>query len=431
MPKTNPFRPGSPVSPGMFVGRVAEIRRLQAHLLQTRADRPSNFMVTGERGIGKSSLLLYAQYIARGRLPLDGVTPNFLVIYTDVNQNTTQLGLIRRIERDLRRGLAETERARELWDKTWKFLRQLEGGGFKLGCESETDTDELVLDEFASTLAQVCERICRPEEEGALLSSCYEGIMVLIDEADNSSPQLGLGSFLKLLAERLQRENCLRVMFGLAGLPTLPNILLDSHPSSLRLVEEIPLERLTASEVKQVVHMCLSLANEQNTIQTRITPEGEHMLALLSEGYPHFIQQFGYSAFEADDDDSIDADDVKRGAFTRRGALELIGESYYRNDFYNKIKNENYRQVLRIMADGLDDWITKIEIRSKFTGNESTLSNALRALRTRGIILSREGVKGVYRLQQKGFALWIKLYTTDSREMQASLSEAVVNGDGP
>jgi hypothetical protein len=102
--------------------------------------------------------------------------------------------------------------------------------------------------------------------------------------------------------------------------------------------------------------------------------------------------------------------------------MEQIGDRYYRDNFYNKIQQESYRQVLRIMADHLDSWVSKGAIREKFEGKTTTLDNALHALRERGIILSKEGEKGVYRLQHKGFALWIKLYTGDPELFQRSTS---------
>ena len=146
------------------------------------------------------------------------------------------------------------------------------------------------------------------------------------------------------------------------------------------------------------------------------------MLVLLAEGYPHFIQQFGYSAFASDTDSVIDGEDVRRGAFGKGGALERIGDRYYRDDFYNRIQKDSYRQVLRIMADSLDDWVTKQQIRDRFKGEQNALDNAIYALRDRHIIQSKEGVRGVYRLRHKGFALWIKYYTTDPDEVQHTLN---------
>ena len=101
--------------------------------------------------------------------------------------------------------------------------------------------------------------------------------------------------------------------------------------------------------------------------------------------------------------------------------MEKIGDRYYRDDFYNKIQKDSYRQVLRIMADNENRWVTKKEIRSKFRGKDSTLDNAIHALRDRKIILSKEGVLGVYRLQHRGFAFWMKWYTTDPLEIRAQI----------
>ncbi len=115
--------------------------------------------------------------------------------------------------------------------------------------------------------------------------------MILIDEADNASSELKLGSFLKLLIERLQRHQCQQIMVGLAGLPELRQVLLDSHPSSLRVFEELPLGRLSDDEVKRVIDICIEQANKRNTDKTTIAAETKSALVNLAEGYPHFIQQ--------------------------------------------------------------------------------------------------------------------------------------------
>ncbi len=278
-----------------------------------------------------------------------------------------------------------------------------------------------MLDEFAYSLAETASRICSDSGEATLWSTKSDGILILIDECDNGSKALQLGSFFKLLAERLQRRNCNRVMFGLAGLPELRNVLHDSHPSSLRIFDELVLDRLSTEDVNGVIDLCLQEANEKNPKPTTISQDGRDLLVTFSEGYPHFIQQFGYSAFAADTDDLIDREDVSNGAFGPRGAFDQIGDHYYRNDFYNKIQRESYRKVLRIMAENLDGWVTKQEIRSRFEGSDSVLNNAIKALRDRKIIWSKEGEAGVYRLQHKGFATWIRYYTAEPEALDPSV----------
>jgi hypothetical protein len=423
MARFNPFAPNSPVHQGMFVGRVAELYRLESCLVQTKAGSPSNFMITGERGIGKSSLLNYIKAVAKGMEGIDETTVSFLAIDTDIDSNTTQLGLVEKIRLGLDQELGKTESGRSFLRQSWEFLKRLEGGGFKLRTPEQVASEERVLEEFAYSLAAVAERVC-DEGDSSTFNAKFDGILILVDEADNASPELSLGSFFKLLTERLQRRGCNHLAFGIAGLPELRNVLASSHMSSLRLFEELVLSRLSVDEARRVIDMGLAKANTINSEATTITDEAREHLAYYSEGYPHFIQQFAHSAFAADDDNVIDVSDVRNGGFGRRGAMELIGDRYYRDSYYTKIQKESYRQVLRIMADKLDDWVTKKEIKTRFKGPESTLDNALVALRERQIILDKEGERGVYRLQHKGFAWWIKLYTIDSATLQQSLPNA-------
>lgn len=410
--KINPFKPFGPVNPGVFVGRLDELRRLKSALVQTSAGQPVNFMITGERGIGKTSLLLYLKHAAEGRFQVEHSKLSFVVIDTDVDRDTTQLGLIAKVELGLEKALGRQEAGRDFLKKAWGFVQRVEAGGLKLN-EMRKVSDELLLDQFAYSLAETANRICSEADAPTLWTAKADGILILVDEADNGSKSLHLGSFFKLLAERLQRRSCNRVMFGLAGLPTLRKVMHESHPSSLRLFDEIVLERLSNDEVNRAIDLCLKEANQPGVSPTTIANDGRNLLVTYSEGYPHFIQQFGYSAFAFDTDGVISREDVTEGAFGPSGAFEQIGDRYYRDDFYKKIQKENYRKVLRIMAENLDGWVTKQEIRAKFKGSNSVLNSAIKALRDRKIIHPKEGELGVYRLQHKAFAAWIRYYTAD------------------
>lgn len=410
MARINPFAPNSPVAPGMFVGRLPQLEALEQALLQTRAGRPKGFMLTGERGIGKTSLLQYFKWVAQGRISIGhSEKVNFLVVELDIESSSTDVGLIRRVELGLKRELTKTEPARTFLEKGWDFLKRFEACGVSLR-DSERGTDsESLHDEFAHSLAVTIARITEADA-ASVFGAKYDGVVLLIDEADNAPKSLRLGSFLKLLSERVHRAGCNRLMIGLAGMPTLREVLREGHPSSLRIFDELPLDTLSQDEVSRVIDQALKEANSENEEQTTIDEIGRSTLIHFSEGYPHFIQQFGYSAFAADTDLVIDSEDVINGAFNSRGAMEKIGDRYYRDDFYKKIQKDSYRQVLRIMADSGNKWVSKGDIRKTFHGNTTTLDNAIHALLGRKIILAKEGARGTYRLQQRGFAIWIKLY---------------------
>lgn len=403
--KLNPFQPNSPVHPGMFIGRISEIQKLNQALYQTKMGQPVNCLITGERGIGKTSLLELFRDIAKGLIEVEeGVRFNFLVVNTDISSETNRLDLIQKIELSLRSELSETEAARTFFSDTWSFIRKFEVGGVAYKPEDKRNySTEVLFEEFSLSLKKTLMRLCEAGED--LFSAKYEGILLIIDEADSASSDLNLGVFVKMLCEKLERHGCTKFMIGMAGLPDVLNALRASHESSLRLFNVINVGRLTNTEIEKVVDRCLTKANDVNSEKVSITPEGINALVTVSEGYPHFIQQFGHTAFAADTDNSISEADVGSGVME---SLRLIGESYYKDDFYNKIQVEDYRQVLRIMAEKLDNWVLKREIKAKFKGRDTILNNAISALINRNIIIACEGVRGKYRLANKGFAIWIK-----------------------
>ena len=73
------------------------------------------------------------------------------------------------------------------------------------------------------------------------------------------------------------------------------------------------------------------------------------------------------------------------------------------------------------MANSLDNWVSKKHIREHFKGTDNKLNNAIQALLTRGIILPKEGTRGIYRLLDKGFAWWIRLKCTQQEQQEPQI----------
>ena len=404
--KINPFNPNSPTGPGMFAGRGKEIDSIAQILLQTKANKGHGFLLLGQRGIGKTSLLNLVKFQAEGSIETKGEKLNFLVIEIDITKETNLYTIIKKIELALKRKLAKSEPTRKLFADIWNFLGRIEVAGTKVNTSKEFDK-ELLFEEFSYALADTLKRITA--KAGEKFENTHDGILLIIDETDNASKDLDLGTFVKLLMERSQKEGSQQLMIAVAGLPKTKEILIESHPSSIRIFEELNLDRLSDDDIKYVIKRVLDHSEKLNGQRIEIEELAEHNLVRLSEGFPHFIHQYGYCAFELSDGKTITDNNIQQGAFGNNGAIEKIGDKYYRDDFYNKIKVDSYRQVLIIMAEKLDDWVTKKHIKTKFKGQSATLDNAINALRTRGIILSKEGTQGTYRLQDKGFAWWIAM----------------------
>ncbi len=181
------------------------------------------------------------------------------------------------------------------------------------------------------------------------------------------------------------------------------------------MFEIYQLDKLNSDEIGEVIDKTLQESKNLNHVETRITEEARNALVYYSEGYPHFIQQFGSSAFAVAMGNTISGKDVAKGAFGPDGAIAKIGETYYRDDFYNNLEEES-RQVLRLMAEISGDWISKKQIRDTFVGKSQVLDKALDNLQKSGLIKLKEDEKEIYRLRQKAFAHWIKLIANQAAQ---------------
>ncbi len=192
----------------------------------------------------------------------------------------------------------------------------------------------------------------------------------------------------------------------------------------------MPLGTLLRDDRIGAIRRGIDEANKMNPVPTVIDADAEELVSSQSEGYPSFVQQFAYSAFDEDSDNHITIDDVRGGIMKPGGGLHQLGTKYFHDLYFEQINSDAYRNVLRVMADGLDNWITKKEIQNRLQVAPHILNNALRALRTRNIIVRKSGSKGIYKLPTKSFAVWIKVFTQSSVPMAAPLTTGDVRFAG-
>ena len=185
----------------------------------------------------------------------------------------------------------------------------------------------------------------------AQLGSNVDGIPILIDEADKPSAGANLGEFVKIFTERLSKRGCNHVCLGLAGLSELRPKLRQSHESSLCICEMLTLEALQPNERNLVIERGLAVPSEKNGFEVSILPDAKESISELSEGYPHFLQQVAFCAFNEDSDNVIDLNDVREGTLNpENGAIQQLGLRYFRDLYFDQIGADEYRGVLRALA---------------------------------------------------------------------------------
>ncbi|MEW6097321.1 MAG: ATP-binding protein [bacterium] len=69
----SPFYPGQPVPIEFFIGRINEIQRITRSINQVELGKPQAIFLTGEYGIGKSSLAGFMKYLAEKNNSILGI----------------------------------------------------------------------------------------------------------------------------------------------------------------------------------------------------------------------------------------------------------------------------------------------------------------------------------------------------------------------
>ncbi len=412
----NPFRPNSIAPVGLFEGRVEETRALDGMLNNTMLGNPQHFLIHGERGIGKSSLLFVEELTAKGSMAtFDGDKFNFLVVSISLENTDSHESIINKLGKELRAATGKAEKGKEALRKIWEVVSRFEAAGVKLRKREVEDIQSPLMD-LCAAFTQVCENI----------KGFYDGVLVLIDEADKAPVSAQLGSTLKTLTERVSRSENYVLAIGLAGTSSLINSLRESHESAPRLFTHFHLKALQEDETEAVIDAAIEESNQKSTKSTSISADAKQMLVKLSEGYPNFIQEFGFFAFQSDADGLITIEDVQDGAWSEHGAFAQLGEKYFKHLYLGKIASDSYRSLLQVMAKHEDNWVTKEQLRTESGLSPSILTNALQALLSREIILSREGKKGFYRLPSKSFSAWLR--ARDLRSQSGTVLEVNAGG---
>lgn len=403
--KYNPFKPGSIIHPGMFAGRFDELKTLEKALFQTKNGNPHHFLIHGERGIGKSSLLMILNLLATENRPTPdlGEEFNFLTVEVELEPHDTYKDLLAKIARQLQRELDKDEAIKKKLKDFWSFLTNWEVLGVKYN--RETVPTEAFLEELCDKFSVIAKN----------LTGTKSGVYLFIDEADKADASAGLGEFVKVFTERLSKNGAGNVALGVIGISNVIEKMKASHESSVRILTPIHLKQLTEDDRNIVVERGLKEANQKNKVATSITPSALEMISNFSEGYPYFIQQYAFSAFDHDTDNEIDQNDVAQALTKENGALQLLGQRYFENMYTDEIRSDDYRKVLQVLATHMPKEVSRKQIIEESKLKDHTVSNALTALKKKGSIVAISGTDGKFRLPSMSFGAWILAFKAASK----------------
>jgi len=360
----DPFTPNRPIDePDRFFGRIDSVNEMIDSLFQIKNGNPKHTIVTGDRGVGKSSLLTQVHLTAIGnnsltdKLEIDrGVDKfDFVTVWHDVDATQSAFDLAHAI-------LSKFESAFKKFISGFNLELDVAGFG-KLGRDKQNPLNMTqLIEEFVQRIKKAAEGA---EKNGK------DGVLIFIDELDRIKPDSMISSFFKLSSERLAREGIKKVGFICAGITGAVQNLEEEHASILRTFRDVPLPRFEAEEVKEILLDGFEKASHSCTMENlSVRAHG------VTAGFPEPIHLLGSEMLSVDVDGLLTEEDFE-------DAIKKIVTDVRKNKLESLLKKAGggkYQKIIEAMSKYEKnivplDYIAKSigQEQSQFSTNMATL----------------------------------------------------------
>ena len=280
-PIRNPFSPGAGSPPPELVGRDPILDQARVLLGRIKAKRPEKSMLlTGLRGVGKTVLLNEIERLA--------IADGYRTISIEAHEDKP-LGPL--IASNLRTLLFDLDRVAGTGDKVKRGLAVLRSfigalkltiGDVSLGLDIDPEKGAADSGDLEIDLPNLFVAVAEAAEERK------SAVAVLIDEIQFFS-QKELGALIMAMHKVQQRQLPL-VLLG-AGLPILPGLAGESKSYAERLFSFPEVGALSKEDTAK------ALREPAQAAGVVFEPKALKEVFRLTKGYPYFLQEWGYQAW--------------------------------------------------------------------------------------------------------------------------------------
>jgi len=375
MPKdtSSPFTPGIPVPVEFFVGRINEIEHLRGKVKGSKKGRLEVAFLTGERGIGKSSLASFVRFLSEREDQMIG-------LHTFLGGVTTLEEMVRRVfDRLLKESIGTS------WhDKIKKFfgnhIRQVDLFGISLEFGAPAQDLQRIVYDFAPALHNLMDHIKNEKN----------GIFLVLDDLNGLSSSSDFSNWLKSLVDEIATsQNPLPLCLLLVGMEERRQELIRSQPSLARVFDIIEIKPWSSEETRDFYKRAFSKVN------IKVKEKALDQLTHFAGGLPVLAHEIGDAAFNVDEDGCIDDNDAFKAIIA---AAEIVGRKHLEPQVFNAIRSSVYPNILRKLARTLEleAPFKRSEVIDLFSDEEKrAFDNFLRKMTKLGV-LRKKDVPGVY-----------------------------------
>ena len=366
----NPYTPGAGAKPPVLAGRDPELEDLRLAFERLGAGRfARSFILDGLRGVGKTVLLNEADVIARER---GWVTSGVLECNEDDELPLLMARLCHRALRRLSMGKrisARVERALGVL-RAFTFTMD-EAGTWRLNIDVKAVRG---VADSGDAEADIVELLA---EVGAAAAQHGSGVAFFLDELQF----LGRDSLALLAAAMhgISQQNAPVLLVG-AGLPQLPLMLKNAKPYTERLFDYRTIEGLPRATAASA----LTIPAER--LGAKYSRPALELILDHSQGYPHFLQQWGETVWREAEGPTISLRDAQI-------AEELVNDELDRRFFRDRYERATEAEAIYMaaMAEIGDGPHGSSEIAERMGMTQKALSVRRAGLIEKGLIFNPAG----------------------------------------
>lgn len=389
----SPFYPGQPVPVDFFTGRFNEIQRIIRSIKQVELGKPQAVFLTGEYGIGKSSLAGFLKFYAEKNNRILGIHVLLGGAETlgDVAEKT--------VEAVLKQQIYEESRAEKVRNFLSKYIGQQSLFGLNINLEALKADAPGLSHGYLPFLRDLLDR---------LKNDNIKGLMLILDEINGITQNKQFSHFIKgLIDENALSQSPLPLMLMLCGVEERREDMIKHHQPIERIFDVIEIKPMDDSEMKEFFNKTF------NSVNMRVEETALTSLCSYSAGFPKLMHIIGDNIFWVNQDSLVDAGDAISGILS---AAEEIGKKFVDQQVLSALRSNDYRSILAKLAkENFDLSFKKGAIEKGLTESEKKkFHNFLQRMKKLGLLKAGDE-KGEYIFTSRLARLYVRFKSIESK----------------
>ena len=386
----SPFTPGLPVPVELFVGREKELKRLSEHVGAAAKGRLRVAFLSGERGIGKSSLAAYVKSYAEQ-------SHNMVGAHVMLGGANTVDEMVRRVFE----GILHESRDKKWHDGIKDFfantVRSADLFGLKLSFAPNEEQLTSLVRNFGQALKALTERLA--EKKRAV------GFALVLDNINGLAESRAFADWLKSLLDDIAVNRQMPLCILLVGLEERRRSLVELNPSLARSFDMFPIEPWGDSETTEF------FSDAFGSVGVKISSGAMALMVQYAGGLPAVAHEIGDAALREDTDRKIDPKDAALG-ITK--AAHIIGQKHIRQQVVDAIRSKKYRTILQKLVQSRSFADLKFDRRALkgmlSTDEAASIDNFLHRMKELGVVVAdeEEGL-GCYRIASHIMSIYLRM----------------------